>query len=560
MKMHTRPLLPITLLVAIACGGDARIEDARHENNGESGGERTTARTVEPPPESGPARDIRFPPIERQTLANGLELNTVPYDALPVVYLRLVIKSGAETDPDGKPGVADLVAQMLQEGTRGVGSAELAEKIEFLGADLWTGADAENVELLFRALSTHLDEAMEILADVARNPAFRNDEYTKLMKREKDRLAMARRQPSYLARRAFFGELYGDHPYARVDTTEEALSKIRRSDLQRWHRAHFVPSNAILVAVGDVTPERLQAVAERAFGSWRGREVQSTSAPEPPARQGREVVIVDRPGSVQSTVYIGELAMARSDDAWVAMEVANQVIGGSASSRLFLDLRERRGLTYGAYSQVVERVQTGPFVAMGSVRTEVTGEAVAGFFEHLDQWVSTPPSADEVRHAEDYLSDSFPLSIDTPAKIASMVADLRVYNLPDDYWESYRTDIAAVTAAQALAVAQAHVHPDKMLVVVVGQAADIAEDLRRWGPVRVLDETGAVQQRLEPTSATPAASAPGAAPEAGALVRHEGLVAAGSAPNNAAPASNRAASASQSLNPSGASQPPTPAR
>lgn len=487
------------LALIIACGPPAEVEETEEQVTPVATGDETPADPPprEPPPPSGPARDISFPAIERATLDNDLELNVVPYDALPVVYLRLVVKSGGETDPEGKAGLSDLVAQMLQEGTRRKSSQELAESIEFLGADLWTGADEENVHLVFRALSEHLDEAMDILADVARNPAFRGEELEKLKRREKDRLGLSRRQPRYLAREAFFAQLYGDHPYATVDTNEEALESISRRDLQRWHRKYFVPSNAFLVAVGDVSGEQVKAAAERAFGRWRGREVAAAEAPEPPTRDEREVVIIDRPGSVQSTIYIGELALARGDEGWVQMEVANQVLGGSSASRLFMDLRERRGLTYGAYSQVVERVQTGPFVALGAVRTEVTGEAVAGFFGHLERWVREAPTAEETGHARAFLSDSFPLSIDTPGKIAGMVADLRIFDLPDDYWDGYRSSIGEVSPDAALEAARSRVHPEKMLVVIVGRAAEIADGLRRWGEVTVLDGDGEVKQTLE---------------------------------------------------------------
>lgn len=450
----------------------------------------------EAPPESGPARDIAFPPIERVTLANGLELNTVTSSQLPVVYLRLVVRSGAETDPANLPGLASLVADMLKEGTRRRSSAELAESIEFLGADLWTSADEENVHLVFRALSDQLDEAMALLAEVATQPAFAQGELDKLRRRELDRLSLQTKQPNYLARRALYQRLYGDHPYARMDTNPAALRAIKRTDLQRWHRAHFVPGNAFVVAVGDVTPEQVQQSAERAFGRWRGTTPAARELPALPERARREVVLVDRPGAVQSVILLGNAGVARRDEGWVPLMVANQVLGGSAASRLFMDLRERRSLTYGAYSQVGERVGVAPFVAWAAVRTEVTAEAMNAFFENLGMITSAEPSPQELQNAQRYLSDSFPLQIDTPGKISGLVADLRIFGLPDDYWESYRTNIRAVTTAEALAAAQAHIRPPEMLVVVVGDAAQIAADLRAFGPVVVVDESGAEKQRL----------------------------------------------------------------
>lgn len=467
----------------------------------------------EPPPDSGPARDVAFPPIVRTSLGNGLELNTVTSDQLPVVHLRLVVRSGSETDPANLPGLASAVADMLQEGTKRRSSAQLAEAIEFLGADISTGADEENVHLVFRALSDQLDEAMELLAEVATQPAFAQGELDKLKRRELDRLSLQTKQPNFLGRRALFARLYGDHPYGRVDTTPEALRAMKRTDLQRWHRTHFVPGNAFVVAVGAVTPERVQAAAERAFGRWRGRVPASMELPALPTRHAREVVLVDRPGAVQSVIFLGNSAIARGDEDWVRLMVANQVLGGSAASRLFMDLRERRSLTYGAYSQVGERVGVSPFVAWAAVRTEVTGEAMNAFFENLGAIVTAPPSEIEIENAQRYLSDSFPLQIDTPAKVAGLVADLRIFGLPDDYWDGYRSSIRQVGADDALACARRHVRPSEMLVVVVGDAAQIAESLRVWGPVIVTDEEGNEKQRLDAaTAAGVSGDAAGAAP------------------------------------------------
>jgi zinc protease len=440
--------------------------------------------------------------VQRTALPSGLETNVVELPQLPLVYLRLVIRSGGEADPRDLPGLSKLVAAMLQEGTRRRSSAELAEAIEFLGADLSTNADEESVELVFRALSEHLDPAMDLLAEVALQPAFRDDELRKLKRRELDRLSLMDKDPSYVARRAFYANLYGDHPYARVDTTPAAVERVRKSDLQRWHRTHFVPSNAFLVVAGSVAKDRVDAAVARAFGRWRGRSVAAPTYTTPPERARREVVIVDRPGSVQSVIRIGNLALRRNDDAYVPLSVANQVLGGSAASRLFMDLRERRSLTYGAYSDIGERVEIGPFLAQASVRNAVTLEAVSAFFEHLDRIVREEAPEAELADARRYLSDSFPLRIDTTGKIAGLVSELRVFGLPDDYWEGFRRAIAAVTPAEALAAARVHIRPERALIVVVGQAADFADGLRAYGPVTVIGPGGNVSQRLEATGAS----------------------------------------------------------
>ncbi len=486
----------LLLGLAAACGGTphtevAEPEPAEPEPTAEPVAER------EPPPESGPARDVQFPPIARATTDNQLDVDTVEWHQLPVVYLQLVVKSGGEADPEGMPGLAHLVGAMLKEGTRTRSSAELAEQVEYLGADIWVSDDEENVRIGMRALAEHLDEAMEILADVAMNPAFRPDELAKLKRRETDRLALQQNDPRFLASRELYARLYGEHPYAHVDTTPEVVERVRRNDLVRWHRTHFVPNNAFLVVVGDATPADVQRVAAERFGRWRPRDVPEVEYPDPPERAHREVVLVDRPESVQSVIAIGNLAIPRAHDSFEELEVANQVLGGSAASRLFMDLRERRSLTYGAYSGIGESVQVAPFRASASVRNDVTGQAMEAFFEHLERIRTEAAPESELRDAQRYLSDRFPLQIDTPGKIANMVADLRVYGLGDDYWDGFRSAIREVTAEQALEAAREHIRPGQGLVVVVGRAAEVAEPLRRWGPVTVVDVSGVEKERLE---------------------------------------------------------------
>lgn len=493
-------------LTVAACGPSAPPDVEEPTDLGDV--EDTTGEVAErePPPESGPPRDVSFPDITRASTDNGLEVNAVGWNQLPIVYLRLVIKSGAEADPDDKPGLAHLVGAMLKEGTRTRSSAELAQQVEFLGADIWVGDDEENVYIGMRALADHLDEAMDILADVAMNPAFRPDELRKLKRREIDRLALQQNDPRFLASRELYLRLYGEeHPYANIDTTKSVVESVTRRDLQRWHRAHFVPNNAFLVAVGDVEAEQVQSVAAEAFGRWRESEVPEVEYPEPPSRDSRQVVLVNRPDSVQSVIAIANLAIPRAHEDYEELEVANQVLGGSAASRLFMDLRERRSLTYGAYSGVGESVKVAPFRASASVRNEVTGQAMGAFFEHLERIRTETVPEDELRDAHRYLSDRFPLQIDTPGKIASLVADLRIYGLDDDYWDGFRSAIREVSAEEAQAAAREHIRPDQSLVVVVGRAADIAEGLRQWGPVTVVSTTGEVEHELEAAETAAAA-------------------------------------------------------
>lgn len=487
------------LLFALGCGSGMPAT-AAHTSVGETAEAAPSPepeRTRTPPPAPGPAADVHLPPIARVQLANGLEINTVHTEPLPLVYVRLTIRSGLDADPAELPGLARLVASMLREGTRRRTSAQLAEAIEFLGADLTIFADAESIVIQIRALEEHLDEVMDLIAETATQPRFDDQELRRLKAREADRLRIEYSDPAMLARREFYRAIYGEHPYAHVDLSEQSLDRARRQDLVSWHRDQFAPNNAFLVVVGRVSPEAVQSAAQRAFGSWRQREVRQPVVTEVPPRTAREVVIVHRPGSAQSVIAVGNLAIPRAHPDYIPLTVANQVLGGSVASRLFMDLRQARSLTYGAYSSIDQLSIPAPFRARAAVGRDPrqpdvdrTALAMDAFMEHLDRIVTEAPPAEELLDAERYLSDSFPLQIETAARIVGMVSELRIFGLADDYFDQYRSQIRAVTPEQALAAARAHIHPENALVLVVGDAEVIAEPLRRWGPVRVIDANG----------------------------------------------------------------------
>ncbi|MCA9528827.1 MAG: insulinase family protein [Myxococcales bacterium] len=485
------------ITLAQGCATTSHPASATPAANAQTTPEKTASEaypTTPPPP--GPATDVAFPPIHHDKLANGLQIVVVEDDALPAAYVQLVVRSGQSSDPSDMPGLSNLVAAMLDEGTRHHTSAQLAEAIEFLGADISASADADTTRLVGRSLSEHLGEVLGLMGEMATEPTFSNAELRKLKARELDRLALSDQDPSYLSRRAFYATLYGDHPYAHVDTTPAVVKRVTRHDLTSWHARYFIPNNAYLVVVGKVAPAEVHAAAEQAFGRWQPRLLERHQARTPPERKERSVLIVDRPGSVQSEIRIGNLALRRDDPSWIPLQVANQVLGGDAASRLFMDLRGKRSLTYGAYSAVGPRLDVGPFAAMAAVRTPVTVQAVQAFFDNLDAITTQPVPAPELKAAEQSLSDSFPLRISTPGRIADLVADQTLYHLPDDYWDTYRTRINAVTQAEALAAAKAFIRPDSALIVVVGEAADFADALRAYGPVTVVDTKGHVERRL----------------------------------------------------------------
>lgn len=513
MKTFTQQLSLLGLMFALACGGTPAPVVAPTPTEPPPV-EPTPIATREEPPASTAPRDIHFPTIARSTNASGLELNTVEMRQLPIVQIELVIRSGSASDPANLPGLAQLVASMMKEGTQKRDSAKLAEAIEYLGADLSISNDEENVFIRMRALSEHVEQAMAIVSEVAMRPAFSEAELKKLKKRELDRLALDANDPYSLVAREFYKALYGDHPYAHIDTTKDVVTRVKRSDLQKWHKDNFAPNNAFMVVVGDVDAAQVTALTDKAFKGWAQRKIVEPTYATPPSRETRQIVLVDRPASVQSVIFVGNLALDRKSPDYVPLMVANQVLGGSAASRLFMDLRERRSLTYGAYSRIYEGEQVAPFRAYSAVRNEVTADAMSGFMEHLQRIVSETASAEEVTSAKRYLIDRFPLDIDTIGKIAHLVSNLRIFGLPDDYWDGYRAQIAQVTPQEALTAAQRYITPDKSVIVVVGKAASVKSVLDQYGQVTVIDIEGKVIPQSAPeTPAAPTPSAPSAAKE-----------------------------------------------
>lgn len=508
--MKTRAQLLTTLFVAfaLACGGTAApVVSTTPTPEPVTEPVPATISVREDPPASTAPRDIHFPTIARKTGSSGLELNTVEMRQLPIVQIELVIRSGSASDPTNLPGLAQLVASMLKEGTLKRDSAKLAEAVEYLGADLSVSNDEENVFISMRALSEHVEQAMSIVAEVAMRPAFSEAELKKLKKRELDRLALEANDPYSLVSREFYKALYGDHPYAHVDTTEDVVKRVKRSDLQQWHRANFAPNNAFMVVVGDVSADQVSTLADKAFKGWASRKITEPTYATPPTRQTRQIVLVDRPASVQSVIFVGNLAVERKSPDYVPLMVANQVLGGSAASRLFMDLRERRSLTYGAYSRIYEGEQVAPFRAYSAVRNEVTAQAMSAFMEHLSRIVTEAPANEEVEAGKRYLIDRFPLDIDTAGKIAHLVSNLRIFGLPDDYWDGYRAQIAQVTPSDALAAAQKHVEPERAVIVVVGKAADVKPVLDQYGQVTVIDIQGKVIPQTTASTPVPGTTA-----------------------------------------------------
>jgi predicted Zn-dependent peptidase len=445
----------------------------------------------EAPPESGPAREVPFPRIEHQELSNGLALQVVQAHTLPIAQIRLLIKSGAAADGD-LTGVANLTARMLKDGGAGrYSSKDLLAKIETLGADLNIDVSPDSTVLSLAVARPRFDEAMDLLGTVVREPRWDEQEFGKLKKRQIQRVAdRAKSSGTWDATMLLWRELYrlptGLHPYASYDAVPSELAKITTQTCRDFYRKNFSPKNAVVVVAGDLDVDVAKKAADRAFGAWKGPEVAGPSFGEAMPPEHLKILLADRPKSAQSDIYIASLGPARKDDAWTEVKVANQVLGGGVSGRLFLDVREKRSLAYNTRSSLGE-IARGPvpFTAYAGTQTAKTGLAVQALIDNLKRISGEPVTADELNTARRYLSDIFALRMETIGSVADMVVSLNVLGLPDDYYDAYRKEVREVTAEAAQKSTAQHLREGHVVIAVAGDAAVLGPVLSHFGDVVV---------------------------------------------------------------------------
>jgi zinc protease len=441
------------------------------------------------PPDLGPPPRLHLPAIQQLELSNGLEVLLMEKHGVPLVQLNALVRVGSASDPLDKRGLASLTADMLDEGAGTRDALELADAIEFLGARIRTRAGMHTTTVSLHSPLSKFDAALPLLADIVLRPTFPTDELERKRKSLLTSLLQAHDEPNAIASVEFAVALYGkDHPYGASGLGDEAsIRSFSVADLRDFHRSYFVPNNAALIVVGDVTADEIMPKLEAAFGSWVQGQVPQVSWPEAPQVQRREVILVDKPGAPQSVIRIGCIGADRYSDDYYDLQVMNTILGGSFTSRLNQNLREDKGYTYGAYSYFAFNVLPGPFMAGASVQTEVTDSALAEFFKEMNG-ILQPVPQDEITGAENYEAFSLPAQFESVSGIAGNLDELVAFGLPLDYFNHYVDEILAVTQRDVRRVAREYVNPERVKVIVVGDRATIEDGIRalNLGPVTVL--------------------------------------------------------------------------
>jgi len=434
------------------------------------------AQTKQSPPPPGPAPKIELGKYEHFTLKNGLKVYVVENHKQPVVSMSLVLDRDPILEGD-KAGYVQAAGQMMRTGTRHRTKDQFDEQVDFIGADLSftsTGFSASS-------LKKHLPTLVALTADALLHPDFKQEELDKVKKQLQAGLAQAKDNPDAIAGRTRGLLLYGkEHPYGEL-MTEETVNKITLQDIQQYYNTYYKPNIGYLAVVGDVTPKEVKKLLNKSLGKWQKGEVKQETYPLPKQPGQTQVVIVDRPSAVQSTLMLTNPADLKpgAEDA-VAAQLMNNILGGGMDARLFKNLRETHGYTYGAYSSINNDEILGRFNANANVRNAVTDSAVAEFMNELHKIRNERVSEEELRDAKAYVMGSFGRGLENPATVAVYAINTARYNLPADYYANYLKKVEAVTAADVQRVAQKYVHPDKLYVLAVGNAAEIADKLQKF--------------------------------------------------------------------------------
>src|SRR5688572_3343414 len=437
-----------------------------------------TFRSQAPPPLQ--PHPITIPAPREIVLPNGLTLVVVEDHRLPLVSYRLPFRVGGAFDPPGLPGLTDLLAGLLPEGTQSKTSREIADEVARMGASLSAGANSDYTIVAASALSKFNDRILELMADVVLNPSFPENEVELAKQNTKESLRQQRAQPSFLASEMVSRVMFGDHPYSIVAPTPESIDRSSRDEFVKFHREKYVPNGAVFIIVGDVRYDEVLRRIESLFSTWQRGEDLVTNFPAPPVRTKRTAYLIDRPGSAQSNIVIANSGMTRTNPDYFPMLLLHTVLGANASSRLFMNLREEKGYTYGAYTNLDARRTAGTFRATAEVRTPVTGDSLKEFFYELNRIRSERVSEKEITDAKAYLTGVFPIRLETQEGLTDQLVQIKMLNMPSDYLEHYRDRVQAVTAEEIQRVAQKYVKTEAAALIVVGDGASVLDQIRPY--------------------------------------------------------------------------------
>ncbi len=448
-------------------------------------------------PEPGLAPEVKFPDLQRATLSNGLKVILAERHSIPLVNFRLLVDAGYAADQFAVPGTAKLAMAMLDEGTKRLNALQISEQLALLGANLSTGSNLDLSTVALSALKSNLDKSLQIFADVILNPSFPEEDFKRLQKQQLDGIQAEKAEPVQMALRVFPQYLYGkNHAYGNPLTgsgTETTVARLARADVEKFHQTWFKANNATLVLVGDTTLAEITPKLESLFKGWSKGEVPKKNVSQVAHQPKPLVYLMDRPGSLQSIIFAGHVAPPKANPDEIAIETMTNILGGTFTSRVNMNLREDKHWSYGAFTVLVSARGQRPFLGYAPVQTDKTKESIVELAKELREVLDKKPiTEEETTKAVSNQTLELPGSWETMNAVASSISDIVRYGFPDNYYQTYADRIRQLKSSQLSAAAQTLLHPDNLVWVVVGDRSKIEAGIRELnlGEIHLIDSDG----------------------------------------------------------------------
>ena len=435
-------------------------------------------------------RAVTWPKRTKARLSNGLEVVLAEAHSIPKFHGELFFRSGNAAVADRAPGLAEMTATVVRTGTAKRASRQIEEDLRRIGADLSSNAGADTSAISFAGLSEFSEQLLGLVNELARGAAFPEAEFERERRQKLEEVKLERTQPGFLASERLRRVLFGAHPYAQVSPNEQQVAAYKREDLQAVYRESYTPENGLLLLVGDFESQAILKSVEKVFGAWTGKKPDSKTAAAPTNPRGRRVYLVHVPGAVQTQILVGCHAITRKNPDWVKLGLTNSLYGGAFNSRLVMNIREDKGYTYSPRSGVHALRQHGYFSVSAAVRNDVVAASLTEIFYEMDKLRSLPVPDPELADAQNYLSGVFSMGLATQDGLLSQLSTVALNELPDDYLETYRAKVRAITPDELLATARKYLDSANMQIVVVGDRSQIESQAAPFGELEIFDAQG----------------------------------------------------------------------
>jgi zinc protease len=435
-------------------------------------------------------RAVTWPKRTKALLANGLEVILAEARSIPRFHGELFFRSGNAAANHRAPGLAEITATVLRTGTAKRASRQIEEDLRRIGADLSSNAGADTSAISFAGLSEFAEPLLGLVNEMAREAAFPEAEFERERRQKLEEVKLERTQPGFLASERLRKVLFGAHPYGQISPSEAQVAAYEREDLQAVYREFYTPANGLLLLVGDFDAQEMLKTAEKVFGAWTGKKPDSKAAAAPPNPRGRRVYLVHVPGAVQSQILAGCHAITRKHPDWVKLGLTNSLYGGAFNSRLVMNIREDKGYTYSPRSGVNALRQHGYFSVSAAVRNDVVAASLTEIFYEMDKLRSVLVPEPELADAQNYLSGVFSLGLATQDGLLTQLSTVALNELPEDYLETYRQKVRALTPEDLLATARKYLDSANMQIIIVGDRAQIEEQAGLFGDLEIYDAPG----------------------------------------------------------------------